>query len=259
MQLIDIFKYGLDHGQFPRYLYKYRTIDQTKQIISNPALFFPSYDRLNDPFECFAHIECNVNENDVYKFLLLQGIPDRLANIKAREMVGNIDLLDKIVKDAIQYVMENIGILSLSSSPIIPSMFNNYSNAYTGSCIEFDLTKELDTFYFPKEVQYSNDMPRFDYIKAIVNDNADVTTEALFHKTTDWSYEKEYRVIKMGKANKLISINPECITSIIFGKDASLNDINAVKEIIASQGYNWITCKQAQVLPTSPSLQLTNI
>jgi len=48
----ELIQKGIDNGNFPNLLYKYRTIDQAKQILDNFSFWFATPDSFNDPFDC---------------------------------------------------------------------------------------------------------------------------------------------------------------------------------------------------------------
>lgn len=255
----DLLIHGVKKGQIPQYLYKYRTIESGIKILENPALFFPSYNVLNDPFECFASITANATTEQWYKYLIRQGLDPLVALPKAAQIASEPQRQIEIVNRSIENTKLKLGILCLSSSPLIPSMWEHYADHYTGVCIEFDITKDPRAFLFPKKVDYSDEFKQFNYIESQITDSGTIVADPLFHKTNDWIYEKEYRVVKLDKANKLISIAPESISSVIFGKDSDPSQITRVKTIAQSKGYNWIQFKQAVRNLSSPSLRLITV
>lgn len=255
----DLLIYGVKKGQIPQYLYKYRTIESGIKILENPALFFPSYDVLNDPFECFASITANATPEQWYKYLIRQGLDPVLALPKAAEIASQPQRQIEIVNRSIENTKLTLGILCLSSSPIITSMWEHYGDHYKGVCIEFDILKDPDAFLFPKMVEYSEDVKQFNYIESQITQSGTIVVDPLFHKTNDWAYEKEYRIVKLAKANTLIPISPQAISTIIFGKDTDPAQIARFKNIAQAKGFNSIQFKQAVRTPSSPKLQLITV
>lgn len=259
LSMINAFRQGIESGVFPQHLYKYRNISQVVQIIENPALYFPSRNKLNDPYEAYSNLRCEVSESDLIRYLLAQRVDAFHAIALAKNVMATPEKLSQIIAQCINFVTDRIGILSLSASPLITSMYNTYADGYKGACVEFDLIKDLETFCFPKKVEYSDSFEDIDYLKDYMDNKGRKITDALFHKTTDWEYEKEYRVIKIDGADTLRPIKPECISGIIFGKDASSDDINAIKGLCRSKGFDRIRFRQATVVPRSPVLQLIDV
>lgn len=259
MQTIDLFTYGILNGQFPRHLYKYRTYDQARQIISNPALFFPSYENLNDPFECFAEIECSASKAEWYQYILLQGIPQEDAVYWSEMISKDKSRQQEVISEAIEAIKKQIGILSLSINPLETLLWSHYAQGHMGVCIEFDLLKDIETFNFPIEVIYDNDVIKFNYIRTQIRESGVTNTTPLYHKTKDWEYEAEYRVLKLGQANKLVKINPHAISSVIFGAKTIPQQIRELSHLIKDKGFDWVQLKKIKIDRSSNSLSLEEI
>ena len=49
--LSSLVEIAIDEGKIPRYLYKYRKIDETLMILNSGTVYFSTLDQFNDPFE----------------------------------------------------------------------------------------------------------------------------------------------------------------------------------------------------------------
>lgn len=115
-------------------------------------------------------------------------------------------------------------------------MWSHYANSYSGICVEYDFTriKKHIGFIFP--VKYQNTRPTislkdlgiagFDLTsdQRIIESEIDVERliTQLLIKNSCWDYEKEWRIINIGKRNTPIFLELDCINSITFGLNMDL-------------------------------------
>ncbi len=230
----DIFKYGLDSGQFPRTLYKYTSVENLLLTLNNHTLKFSQITEFNDDKECFAILDFNCTANDWTKYLLSH-VPDmpleKLAGMVARIM-RDPKLASETITEAIKTANINLGILCLTTSPDNPDMWSYYTSN-RGVCIEFDLSADLTTFCFPKKVVYDDNLHKFNYIKSWNTEQGRSATDAIFHKESRWSHEDEYRIVKINGAG-LKKFNIDAIRSITFGTMTPEKEIAEVKNLVTS-------------------------
>lgn len=116
--------------------------------------------------------------------------------------------------------------------------------------------KEILLIIFQKK---DSEILEFDYIKEYVSGNSYKATEPLFHKSANYSYEDEWRIIKIAvhSDRRLWKINPESIRRIIFGSATVESDKKRIKEEAASLGHGHISF--AQVIPDTTTGKLKMI
>ncbi len=122
-------------------------------------------------------------------------------------------------------------ILCLSENPTIPPMWNHYADGYKGIVIEYDCIDALEsTLLLAKPITYTNDMPLTNTAEGMAELLLLPDSEAIkyivdvlpFMKTTDWSYEKEWRVSHYAKTDSQghfsdLKFHPLEVKSIILG------------------------------------------
>ena len=105
--------------------------------------------------------------------------------------------LDYPIKKIINRRKEEVYLTCFSKTNIINPMWAHYAYNHTGICIEYDL-KDLNEKYILKwcyPVKYENN---YDYTKELMNikNNGDkLLHETLLKKSTEWKYEKEWRIL----------------------------------------------------------------
>ncbi len=238
---------GIKQGRFPRYLYKYRTVESAKCFLNNQRIMFSSYDKFNDPFEFTYTPDPNYTEKDLSSWLdqvvkdnkCYQGyirlLTDNLSVLYHKEK----DKLSKIIDEEIKVKFKKIGVYCLASKPNNLLMWSHYADYHKGLCLEFDLTKDPDTFTFLSKVKYDDTYPQVNYIK-----DQDVIP-ILMHKSTVWKYEEEWRVIKTNFADKLVDVKEEALTGVVFGCKIDEVDEKSTRQLCADKGFNSVLFRRA--------------
>ena len=130
-------------------------------------------------------------------------------------------------------------ILCLSELNDITPMWQHYTDEYKGVALEFSPVGELDSaFLAARPVVYQDTLP------VIADANAWVSlvlgqggltyeglfTEYLYVKTSEWSYEKEWRIVMLGARPGEsgffgdYAFHPRALTGIYFGPKCSAED-----------------------------------
>lgn len=123
----------------------------------------------------------------------------------------------------------NVGVLSLTESNNNELMWSHYANSHNGFVVAFDCD---NAFFKPGKsdprlcgelmnVQYTDEIP----VVFVEPGNIDIPKEIFFTKTMKWSYEREWRMVKMlSSADEtvntnvhLFSVPPGAIKEVTFG------------------------------------------
>ena len=213
-------------------LYKYVTFDVLMRIVKECCFMVSSPARCDDPWECRAGIMLRpLIEKKAEKWLALidqdltgtyGGLPSEKKSRIRDEFVNSV-LLSHPMEDskhyqAIQKRFNTSAIFCLSEVNNSAPLWAQYGDFNKGAVIEIDLSisKKLDSWLWAaRQVCYSDTAAR------------DFET-AIFTKSPDWSYQKEWRVVIPDLLNdnescKLELFDPSEIKSIILG-------VNTTKE-----------------------------
>ncbi|MCW8039770.1 DUF2971 domain-containing protein [Acinetobacter entericus] len=112
---------------------------------------------------------------------------------------------------------ENIGIYSLSKTPIDELLWAYYANSHKGFCIEYDLDEllkinDLKTYF---DVNYG-DINKLNFGSAFVNNSINKLLKLILgNKSNAWIHEDEIRLLTESSGSKKIS--EDAITGIYFG------------------------------------------
>jgi hypothetical protein len=251
-------------------------------VIENLEIRFTQPDALNDPFELRPHFESIVAEADVlasfphtpvdlrpmvaqaYSMLsedqrailpldtAMQAVEAFMATDDARQATAEgLQIFLRSMRDGAAPIRDavyrafndSVGILSLSEIPDNELMWAHYADRHTGLVLCFDekhsffnrRRTENDEFYFVREVCYS-DSPAVSL--ATIDGDA-----LLITKGTEWSYEKEWRMLVPlqdatrsltigGDTVHLFAFPPDALRGIILGAHASHDTETCVQKIL---------------------------
>lgn len=184
------------------YFYHYTSFESAIKIIASRKLLFSNIKRLND-----------INES-CGPTVLYSGLTEK-------EISENEELLSKYIQ--VSLTMDTPKCKGFD----IPAMWGHYATRGHGVCLVFDKDKLLaslnnptlyhrSVIYHPSDINEliyykDRDVPFEDFIRG-------ATDDLFFHKTPDWSYEQEYRVIAIGDEIHFLSIKESLEAIILYNR-----------------------------------------
>lgn len=239
--LEELVKIGVQNGEYPQYVYRYRPINEYfDDIILKNSLWFSNPKDFNDPFDCRVLIDTNNTTTEIQDFLLKNGVNGYEATMLATNVFNKPKEFDKIVNDAVDSEISKSGVccFSLVNDNIL--MWSHYTNSHKGVCLKYDLSKDPDFFVYPIFVNYQNQYPTLNYFR----EQNQLIDKLIRAKSLDWSYEKELRVLKPKKSG-LVPFKKEALVEIIFGCKTEPNEITRIKKLTIDNGFSHISFKKA--------------
>ena len=281
----------------PTKLYKYKGI--TKGLLNGLAqgkIWFSHLDQLNDPYENEFDFDDSIffsNLDNYLKTFPTEGMPkeveDKINELKWQKRSDEfiIQFIERHCKDGglrkkldewkniIQYHKSKIaGILSLCEKNDHQLMWSHYADQHKGICMEFSTLENAETLNDEKltyKVDYNdchyNMMDVFPFYSSEYPNKVKDEIEQLIcipkvyaHKSTDWAYEKEWRVVSdiskekenPGKGGALEPF-PGKLTAIYFGELATNESIEAVKQAVLKGNYGYIPIYKKAKKKSGPS------
>lgn len=245
----DLVIRAIDEGKLPQFLYKYRTIESTETILTKGSIWFSKLSEFNDPFEGQAIIQDNYTEEQWYNYLVQNGWNPSVASKKAKELVtNNIQEARNIVRTAIDNQSKITGFYCLSGVHNNLLMWSHYADSHKGCVIEYDLKKCLPLFERINSVKYDNNYPAYNYLQ----DQAG-PFNTIYHKSKNWEYENEYRIMGTPGA---VDLPDEAISAIIFGCKTSKANKTRIKNLLSQSKFKNATIKQATMDQSSYKLNI---
>lgn len=245
----DLVTRAIDEGKLHQFLYKYRTIESTETILTKGSIWFSKLSEFNDPFEGQAIIQDNYTEEQWYNYLVQNGWNPSVASKKAKELVtNNIQEARNIVRTAIDNQSKITGFYCLSGVHNNLLMWSHYADSHKGCVIGYDLKKCLPLFERINRVKYDNNYPAYNYLQDQVG-----PFNTIYHKSKNWEYENEYRIMGTPGA---VDLPDEAISAIIFGCKTSKANKTRIKNLLSQSKFKNATIKQATMDQSSYKLNI---
>lgn len=256
---------GVDH------LYKFTCLseqhpERLEQLLVRGELFHSLPADLNDPWECNPTVsipstEEGLNAATVHlvQSLVDQGLSTEDADRSAKRALRDPGSMEAELLAATQNTYQQIRICSLTANRSNLLLWAHYAGSHGGICIEFDAT--IWPFPLAYKVKYQTDYPEIVY--PIPRDRN--ALRPLLTKSSDWSYEREYRSL----------INPEhpppfpnngtsallenrAITAIYFGARVRKDHRDRIVALVQNGPFQP-NLLQANIVRTSFTLDFTPI
>lgn len=205
------------------YFYHYTSFESAIKIIASRTLLFSKINRLND-----------INESCGPTVLYL--------GLTEKEICDKEELLSKYIQ--VSLTMDTPKCKGFD----IPAMWGHYASRGHGVCLVFDKDAFIASLNNPcldhRPVIYEqlNDLNEILYDKnhnILFDDFIRYSREALFfHKTPDWSYEQEYRVIAISDEIPFLDIR-ESLEAIILYNRKHVDFLNSCEyKSLSKIGHN---------------------
>jgi hypothetical protein len=222
-------------------LYKYLCPDR-RSILGDRLIRFTPPGQFNDPYDSLPYIEYQSGFLQAYvdgiadSNLKSMNVPERfwklLKQAQLNQYAKNPSDLpsrhSKIIRDRMG---AEVGVLCVTESEKSILMWSHYAARHTG----FVLGLDSDSNFFKRredEPQEIGELIKVDYSQVRISVryppiNTDPSPKFLFTKNGEWSYEKEWRILRFLKdANKTINniclfeIPASAIRKVIFGSSS---------------------------------------
>ena len=219
------------------YFYKHFWLNDKKeifQIFKNFEFHHKSPLDFNDPFDCHFNMDFNLDgftKERFIKFIQSKATEQELNSFnnnwneheeRCFLQVQNACNTSKYLED-----FRNLwGVVCFNNNPLNLLMWSHYTDSHKGFSIEFKFPKSK--IFMPLPITYTDTYPIIsaDWDEAEFKDppksQAEIINKGLLTKSSDWSYEKEFRLISHRPGN--ISFDPDLFSSVIIGVGMSNPD-----------------------------------
>ena len=246
-------------------LYKYQACpgdDQEKswwvrQILVEHQLFFASRRCFNDPFDCIVPSFLQI-PGTILKRFVEEFVERKLPNAAEAEQVGMISKLMSVnslegLRKELQDDVDGAGIVCFCKVRDDILMWAHYADKHRGFCLEFDGSDNCRFFGEAQPVEYEDYTPI-----PLGEDNNRQMTRSILTKSKHWSYEREYRIVRPGKAGSRLGYPIELLTGVIFGCMMPDNVRESVKQW-AEEGHCRVAFFEARPKAAEFGLDIVRI
>jgi len=227
----------------PLLLYKYEAFSaQSLENLKNQVIYFGSPLRFNDPYDCaLSPSIAEPSDEDVEKirahYLADPEVPEGVRQQMQQSSVAALRLTflragQSALDDQIKKFLSLRGVSCFAERPNNLLMWSHYAGHHKGFCLEF--RTDTDPFQKIHPVKYTNQMPEFDLVPMLCDQDFDQIMELFCTKSTEWQYEREWRALHR-EAGTAYTYPVEALTGVYFGPEASFTTFAIVALILAGQ------------------------
>lgn len=219
------------HVRFPRFLFRYRKLDDILlSSVVDATMWFAHQKDFNDPFEGHSLFDTSNTLEEVTGYIseLLAAMVEagelkRLASEIATGLLrDDASLWKKTIAVAHEERLRLIAFCCFSTVCDNTLMWSHYADSHRGVCLAFDSAElALSGQFSPLEIEYFERIPLFNYVRersaAGRNDlfNQRFDQALMGRKNTEWSYEREIRLMSPHQGKN--TYPRTALRGIIFG------------------------------------------
>lgn len=215
-------------SEFPRRLYKYRSVPaatdvdgrhRLEALLLDNALWLADPDSFNDPFDGKSAFDLTLRGPALRQGLERLARRQGMTSAKARKwvssaVVANPRWLEAQLTRNMEVMRHQLGVCALSQEPRNPLLWAHYANDHRGLCVQLDLRADLDALV-AHPVEYQDEFP---VLRDLDRDPDDQRAMLPFlRKSTDWAYEKEWRIVAPDYPNTVRVFAPAALSAVILG------------------------------------------
>ena len=233
-------------AQFPRYIYKYTSINTLKLVLQSSKIKFSKPSEFNDPFDCNLTIETKCTDEEVEAYIRILNANNNLTKEQIAELrirFANPKELYEITNKSLKTAKEHFGVSCFSKINSNLLMWAHYADHHKGACLKFDILEDTDFFITPLHIVYEKDYPKYNYI----TNREGIGKFLLETKSKDWEYEQEVRIMKEGSG--FYKFKKDSLIEITFGVRTTNEErdrIISLKKENAFEKINFSICNQSK-------------
>lgn len=227
----------------PATLYKYESFSaQSIENLKNQVIYFESPSRFNDPYDCALFPSINAPTDaeveQIRSYYLAK--PDLDENTRTQFKNASVPGLrgmllgigQDVVDREVQHFLSQRGVSCFSERPDNLLMWSHYADHHKGFCLEFKTDSE--PFQKVRQVKYSEQMPAFDLMPMLCDQDSEQVIDLFCTKSLDWQYEREWRAIHK-EAGTAYTYPSDALAGVYFGPEASFTSLEIIALVLAGQ------------------------
>lgn len=193
--IIDVGHYYTCYA--PTSLYKYYSDDlRNLEAVKNNQMWYSAPCNFNDVFDCTITIE----EKDILgsALRLVPGNMEiRVGSQMWKKAKGVVNQQIRKFQSDFEDLRTRMGITCLSETDDSLLMWAHYASNHSGICVEYELLEFNKLLGFsPVPIVYSNERVSIHTLETLAKDILGIFIESLTSKSPEWTYEREWRIIR---------------------------------------------------------------
>ena len=223
-------EFGLVSHNLLTPVYKYRTIEQAKQILETSKISFPNAEQLRECDKLELHksiLDLDFSDEEIRKHLEYLEIEQTVEYFR-----------EHMLSDSLKYFTTEVGILSLGKTATNSPLWERYANKHKGVCLGFMLPPEGVSDHLAFYVNYPVQPKK---VKIIDTDTGGISASGIYYwlctKHKDFEIEQEVRVISENLCG-LAKFKKDMVVEIILGRDTTKTEYDLFSQLAVDNGYN---------------------
>ncbi|MDY1046982.1 DUF2971 domain-containing protein [Pseudomonas coleopterorum] len=217
----------------PPFLYKYQSVTEysLKSLVER-TVWMSSPASFNDPFDCAINLDRKKLEESVAHAVSLLtkndgDLVDECTNLATPEN----EVAYAVLRTSLAAQMATIGVLCLTESPSEILMWSHYAQYHKGFCIEYRVDEGSLLESMARPVRYTEIYPSLSLKNLPVDADENFIDICVHTKASQWSYEREWRV--MAPVGAKLYRAPAPASAIIFGARMPDEDKRVIYELLS--------------------------
>lgn len=182
----------------PASVYKYYGDSSLNlEVLKSNKMWYSAPCKFNDVFDCDVTVDEDQLFNSIQAYPGVQGV--RVGSPMWKEMKAQARSCAKGMREMFAQMRSEMGIACLSELDDSLLMWAHYANNHCGMCVEYELMEINRQLKFtPIPIIYSEERARIVSLNpdTVERDTIKVFLESLTAKSSEWRYEKEWRIIR---------------------------------------------------------------
>jgi hypothetical protein len=207
----------------PKILYKYLDLEGSRAFLAKPQLRFKDFRRLDDLMEVLpGHRTLSEEEIAKYAPIKAQQLGNAISVAKCAHFLRSLSgvggaYLEDGMRELLLAQSATLYICSMTERWDSGAMWGPYAEHHKG--IVFGLSSAIDRICrldrtYLTDIKYSDERPQMPF--PVIDRK--VIKEAIRTKSTDWSYQKEWRLVSDSDADELL--NAADVAEVIIGYES---------------------------------------
>lgn len=219
------------------HLYKYRSLDakdeasisKARSILVQNRIWVASPESLNDSKDMSFKLVFNLDLKTRMKWAkenshLLDGLSPAQRLLRQKQL-ARMQMTPEMEAGLKQEIKRSMGVFCASVDPRNRLMWAHYAAEDRGICIQL-APYEDELFLIARKMVYSNNFPTL-----VVPAPPKATQEYYLHKSLDWAYEREWRVV-LPINSCSITLRPPSISAVILGARVKRETVEVVMSLM---------------------------
>jgi Protein of unknown function (DUF2971) len=238
----------------PSKLYRYMRVCYAEPVITQSLLFFASPRDFNDPFDC--QILLSVEATKLAYRSYLQRLSKKgffgygYNRHMRRTVISKMDRasFEEAYRRTLKQLSERAGLVCFSETNDDILLWSHYAEKHSGVCLEFNVLQDDLLREKTKKVNYAREYPDLNFFDVANEREAvgeltedqerDLAAALYLTKSEHWSYEKEWRSVKIAPKSQSFRgqrhISPRALSGVILGCRISSADEKEIRSWVAS-------------------------